>query len=178
MVWLKLTDDFDDQCFRKGIVGDVAWTHVQGLLYCMRRETGGWIDDRAVTKTIDSPDAEAHIIALCDVKFWVREEGGFQIVHGMKDQPEPEVIDKRRAMTQERVRRHRLKLAGLEDSGNGVTECVTKSATRRVTRDGTGRVRSDLVPQQSNPALEEEGWGDEEEFRCIQCQKLVCECLI
>lgn len=111
MTWTKLSDDFADDCERVGLSPRAAWAHVQGLLWTMRRETGGVLDDIDVRRAIREPDAIAELVA---VGFWeTRPTGGYVIRHHMEHQPEPDVLAKRREITAERVRKHRRQRAGL-----------------------------------------------------------------
>lgn len=137
MTWTKLSDDFADDCARAGLSSEAFRTHVEALLWSMRRETGGVITERDIRRFAEAEDVRAAIEELVDAAFWDVAEDGYTVVHHMEHQPEPDVIDRRRKLTAERVRRHRRKKAGLseEDSGNAVTD----GATERVTRDGTGR---------------------------------------
>ena len=134
MTWTKLSDDFGDQC---AALSDHAFrTHVEGLLWSMRRETDGAITMRDLRRFAESRDWMAAVDELVQAGFWEACDNGFLINHHMEHQPESEIIAQRRASTAERVRRHRRKQAGLDKASNA----VTNSVTRRVTRDGSGRV--------------------------------------
>lgn len=129
MTWTKLGDEFGDECAE---LSDAAFrTHTEGLIWTMRRETGGFIEARQIKRWAESPHFEAAVLELVATGWWSIERQGYRINHHMEHQPEPQLIAKRREMTNERVRKHRLKKAGLTE-GNAVSE--------RVTRDGTGRV--------------------------------------
>lgn len=133
MTWLKTSDDFPDDLARIKLSDAAYRTHHEGLSWTMRRETGGAIDGLdlkrfAETMTRDPEEAVAELVSH---GLWKVTRDGWQIIHAMDDQPEPELLAKRRVLVKERVRKHRLSKAGLEDNGNGVTE--------RVTRDGSGR---------------------------------------
>lgn len=141
MTWLKLSDDFGDQC--ADLSSDAFRTHVEGLLWTMRRETGGRLSVRDVSRFSEVDDPDAAVRELLAAGFWREAEGAYEVVHHIEHQPEPDVIARRRQATAERVRRHRRKRAGLdvEPTGNGVTEHMTSNpVTERVTRDGSGRV--------------------------------------
>jgi hypothetical protein len=150
MVWLKTSDDFPDDCARVRLSDAAYRTHHEGLSWTMRRETGGWIDRLDLRRFAETTDPAAAVQELCAVGFWRAVDDGWQIMHAMDDQPEPEVLAQRRAATKERVRRHRMKKAGLNPDGNAVTDTVTE----RDTRDGSGRVGTGS-PLQTNPALDE-----------------------
>lgn len=137
MTWTKLSDDFADDCARAGLSSDAFRTHVEALLWSMRRETGGLITERDIRRFAEAENVGSAIAELLEAGFWDPASAGYAVVHHMEHQPEPDVIDRRRQLTAERVRKHRRKKAGLseEDGGNG----VTGSATERVTRVGTGR---------------------------------------
>lgn len=134
MTWTKLSDDFGDQCAR---LSDAAFrTHVEALVWAMRRETGGYIDSRDVRRFGESPHAEMAVAELVAIGWWSIEGQGYRIHHHMEHQPEPEVIAKRRALEAERQRRHRLKRAGLTED-----DLSRRDTTRETTRD-PGRVGS------------------------------------
>lgn len=142
MTWLKLSDDFGDQC--ADLSSDAFRTHVEGLLWTMRRETGGRLSVRDVSRFSEVDDPDAAVRELLAAGFWREAAGGYEVVHHIEHQPEPDVIARRRQATAERVRRHRRKRAGLdaEPVGNGVTERVTRDGTGR---DGTGAPRESAV---------------------------------
>lgn len=132
VTWTKLSDDFSDDCRE---LSDSAFrTHVEGLLWSMRRETGGYLSVRDVVRFSESPHAEMAVVELVACGWWSIDGQGYRINHHMEHQPEPDVIAKRRADTADRVRKHRRKKAGLP-AGNAVTASVTE----RVTRVGAGR---------------------------------------
>jgi hypothetical protein len=149
VTWLKLSDDFAEQAARDGLTDAAFRTHVEALLWTMRRETGGWIWSRDIRRFAETADPEAAVIELVSLGWWhhpiadgryPEEEsypGQFKLVANMDDQPEPDVIEARRRKTAERVRRHRRKQAGLHLVEPEDPEC--NGVTERVTRDGTGR---------------------------------------
>ncbi len=140
MTWLKLSDDFSDECARVGLSDAAFRTHVEGLLWTMRRETDGVLDRLDVRRLAETRDADAAIAELVAAGFWTAHGDHWRIHHHMQHQPESDVISKRRENTADRVRRHRRKHAGLPKESNG--NAVTHPVTERVTRDGTGRVGS------------------------------------
>jgi hypothetical protein len=115
MSWVKLSDDFADDCARHGLSDAAVRTHMEGLLWTMRRETGGDVLAREVRRFAETPNPAAAIAELVTVGFWEKTEGGYLIVHHMEHQPEPDVIAQRRANAAERQRRWRRKLAGLDE---------------------------------------------------------------
>lgn len=111
MTWTKLGDEFGDECRD---LSDAAFrTHVEGLLWTMRRETGGWFDARDVRRFAESPHAGAAVDELVAAGWWSVDGQGYRINHAMRWQVEPEVLAKRRELDAERQRRHRQKKAGL-----------------------------------------------------------------
>jgi hypothetical protein len=115
MTWLKLSDDFADDCARAGLSDAAFRTHIEGLVWAMRRETGGYLDDLDIRRAIETENAAAAIAELLAVGFWVRELHGYRIVHAMDQQVEPEVIAHRRKLAADRKRRQRRRMAGLDD---------------------------------------------------------------
>jgi hypothetical protein len=117
VTWLKLPDDFADDCARMKLSDAAFRTHIEGLLWTMRRETGGFLDDRDIARAIETVNPTAAIAELTAVGFWQPlGTGGLRIVHAMQHQPEPDLIAKRREASQERVRKYRRKQAGLTNT--------------------------------------------------------------
>jgi hypothetical protein len=159
VTWVKLSDDFAEKAARSGLSDAAFRTHIEALLWTMRRETGGWIRARDIPRFAETKDPEAAVIDLVSAGWWHHPAGDdryphddpdydpgadpdlFRIVANMDDQPEPEVIEARRRKTAERVRKLRRRQAGLpeDEPCNAVTERVAGPVTERVTRDGTGR---------------------------------------
>ena len=113
MTWLKLPDDFDDSCDE---LSDAAYrTHVNGLLYVMRRETGGRFPKRKLRLFAGTTDPDAAVLELLACGFWLDNTEDYEVAHGMEHQPEPEVLAKRRADAADRQRRKRRRDAGLPE---------------------------------------------------------------
>ena len=113
MTWLKLSDDFSDQTRD---LSDAAFrTHVEGLLWAMRRETGGRLGKRDVDRFAESEQADTAVRELVDQGFWNQATAGFRVLHHMEHQPEPDLIEKKRKNNADRIRRWRRKRAGLDD---------------------------------------------------------------
>lgn len=115
MTWLKLSDDFADDCARVGLSDAAVRTHMEGLLWAMRRENAGYLDDVDIRRAIETENAAAAIAELLAVGFWHREGRGYRIVHHMEHQPELDVLEARRTVNAERQRRHRRKRLKLDD---------------------------------------------------------------
>jgi len=111
MTWTKLSDDFSDDCRD---LSDAAFrTHIEGLLWVMRRETGGAIRVRDVDRFAESEHARAAVDELVACGWWSIDRDGYRINHHMQHQPEPDLLAKRRELSASRQRRHRRKKAGL-----------------------------------------------------------------
>jgi hypothetical protein len=153
MTWLKLSDDYADELARFGLSDAAFRTHTEALGWVMRRETGGQITDRDVSRFAESRDVSRAIPDLCDLGLWERTPGGYTVRHHMEHQPEPDVLAARRTATAKRVQRHRRKAAGLapeenpSPSRNGVSERVTRDGTGR---DGTGN-STPLIKERQEP---------------------------
>ena len=139
MTWLKLSDDFGDECARASLTDAAFRTHVEALLWTMRRETEGRLSRRDVTRFGESDATSDAVRELLAAGFWVVDEdtNGYRVVHHMEHQPESAVLQVRRRMAAERQRRHRRRAAGL--SRRDETRDVQRDATRDPGRVGTGR---------------------------------------
>lgn len=119
MTWTKLSDDFGVDCRD---LSDAAFrTHIEGLIWTMHRESGGYIDSRDVKRFAESPHADMAVAELVACGWWSIEGQGYRINHHMEHQPEPDLIAKRRADTYERVKKHRRKKAGLDQGPSPVS---------------------------------------------------------
>jgi hypothetical protein len=136
MTWTKLSDDFGDQCAE---LTDAAFrTHVEGLLWTMRRETGGRLAERDLRRFAECADPQAAAAELVHRGWWKpAADGGWLIVHHLEHQPEPDVIAARRAMAAERQRRKRRKAAQIDKEPSRRDD--SRDDPRDPGRDGTGR---------------------------------------
>lgn len=169
MTWLKLSDDFGDQC---ADLSDTAFrTHVEALLWTMRRETAGVVTTRDVSRFAESADGRDAVTELVARGFWDEYDNGYLIRHHMEHQPEPEVLTARRRNDAERQRRKRRKAAGLENEQAPSRRDSPRDDTRDHPRD-PGRVGSGTG--KPNPSLEEkrEGVRSLHGQRCQQCERI------
>jgi hypothetical protein len=140
MTWTKISDDFTEQC---ADLSDAAFrTHVEGLIWSMKRETGGMIKERDLKRLAESEHRHEAVAELVERQFWTQLDNGYRVEHHMQHQVEPEVIAARRASDAARQRRARLKAAGLVVTPS--RRDVTRDETRDETRD-PGLVGSGLV---------------------------------
>lgn len=156
MTWTKLSDAFGDEC---ASLSDAAFrTHVEALLWIMRRETGGVISDRDVLRFAETENPDEAIAELIACGFWTRSTRRtrgvtYHVMHHMEHQDDPELTRVRREKAAERSRNWRRKRAGLD--GERVTERITDTDTESVTsRAGSGLVGSGLeqaTPVQADP---------------------------
>ncbi len=115
MTWLKLSDDFSDQCARAGLSDAGYRMHVEGLGWCMRRETGGHLSERDVLRCAETGDPADAVRELLGCGFWTREGSGYRVLHHMDLQDDPELIAQRRKNATQRMREYRRRQAGLSD---------------------------------------------------------------
>lgn len=151
MTWTKLSDDFSDECRH---LSDAAFrTHAEGLLWAMRRETGGYLTSRDIARFAESPHAEMAVTELVACGWWSVEGQGYRINHHMEHQPEPDVLAKRRELTADRVRKHRRKKAGLSAESPGPLDAPRPDPSRpdpgNASRSAPGNAVTEEVP----------GWG-------------------
>lgn len=98
MVWAKFSDDFPDRCANAELTDAAFRTHMEGVIWCCRRENGGQVTDRDVRRFAET-DAEPEMAVkeLLTKGFWTKTPVGYLVVEGMEDNPEPEVLRARRA---------------------------------------------------------------------------------
>jgi type II secretory pathway component HofQ len=113
MGWLQLSDDCGDECRN---LSDAAFrTHIEGLLWAMRRENGGRFPKRELCRFAETSDPDKAVTELVSAGWWLDLIEDYRVVHDMQYQTEPKVLAKRRAATAERTRRWRRKAAGLPE---------------------------------------------------------------
>jgi len=111
MTWAKLSDTYGDEC---STLSDAAFrTHTEAIVWTMRREAGGYFDAREVKRFGESPHVDMAVAELVACGWWSIEGQGYRVNHHMEHQPEPEIVQKRRADAAERQRRKRYKAAKL-----------------------------------------------------------------
>ena len=115
MTWTKVSDDFAEECARAGLTDTEFRVHVEALIWCMRRETGGQLDRIDIRKGIEVPDPMPAVNTLVGIGWWTTTDNGWEVRQHMEDQVEIEVIAKRRQADAERQRKARFKKAGLPD---------------------------------------------------------------
>lgn len=115
MTWTKLSDDFSDECHTLSDAG--FRTHVEALIWTMRRETDGYITSHDVRRFAESPHAQMAIEELVACGWWEIDGQGYRIRHHMEHQPEPDLIARRREQSAQRQKKFRRRKAGLESSG-------------------------------------------------------------
>jgi hypothetical protein len=89
MTWTKQSDDFGDQCAHAGLSDAAFRLHIEGLLWTLRRETGGLISRRDLARLSDVANPASALAELLAVGFWLVHGDGWRIDHHMAHQPEP-----------------------------------------------------------------------------------------
>jgi hypothetical protein len=154
MTWLKLSDDFVDDCAAVDLSDAAFRTHVQGLSWSNRRLTNGQISALALRRLADTRDPNVAVQELVNVGFWVKVEDGWQIVHHMEHQPSREEVETKRREAAERQRKSRSKRKDAKSGVLPITADVTRDNTRDPGRDGTGLVGSGLARRQLEGIVE------------------------
>jgi len=154
MTWTKLSDDFTEQCES---LSDAAFrTHVEALIWSMKRENGGMIPMGDVKRLAESEHRNEAVAELVEQRFWTQLDNGYRIEHHMEHQPEPDVIAARRALNAQRQQRARRKKVGLDDEPS--QRDVTRDESRDATRD-SGRVGSGRNGKPTTRLDEEKNWN-------------------
>jgi hypothetical protein len=162
-VWLKLSDDFAKDLGPIGLSDAAFRTHVEGLLWAMDRLTDGVVRARDLVRLAETADPLAAVAELVAHGLWREVPGdGWQIVHGMADQIDPDTVRRKRENNAERQRRFRQQAAERAQKRSAVTRYVARDETRDPGRDGSG---PDGVTSTTKPSLE----GGEEASDEIRC---------
>lgn len=108
MTWLKLCDRFADDCARAKLSDAAFRTHVSALVWTMRRETDGVLDQVDIRRAVDTLRVGEAIVELLTAGFWQTLEGDrYRIVHGMNYQRTAKQIARDRALALERQTKRR-----------------------------------------------------------------------
>lgn len=141
MTWTKLSDDFGVQC--APLSADAVRLHVEALCWVMGRETGGAISPRQLQRLSEgTTDPEVTAAELVAAEYWNATPDGWQVVHHMEHQPDPEVIAARRQADAERQTRRRRKYAGLPTDNDDLSRHESRRDTPRDNMRDPGRVGS------------------------------------
>ncbi|MCF6745702.1 hypothetical protein E9529_15755 [Blastococcus sp. KM273128] len=135
-MWLKISDDFPARAAEAALSDAAVRTHIDALCAIMHRETGPILNRRDLRRFLESDDADQAVTELVAAGWWVRQDDGtVRVLENMGDQPEPEVMAKRRAAAAERQRRKRLLDNGIDpDTGENLTPEQVKAKRRREDR--------------------------------------------
>lgn len=135
MTWTKIAENFPEDCARVHLSDAAVRTHLEGLVWAMRRENDGRLLSRDLARLADTPDPTAAADELVAVGFWTQLPDGWQIEHQMEHQPESDVIAARRELNAERQRKHRRKGVGLLDPDPDGKPLSRRDEMRDETRD-------------------------------------------
>jgi len=146
-MWLKLSDDFGDDCARLKLSDAAFRTLVESLLWAMRRENGGSIDNIDIRRFAESSAMQTAVTELVKKKCWSRTESGFQVKMHMEHQIEPHVITARRQKEALRQKKYRAKKAEVPIESYESRRDDLRDETRdpglvRTGQDGSGREES------------------------------------
>ena len=153
MTWTKLSDDFGDQC---ADLSDAAFrTHVEGLLWTMRRETDGAISKRDISRFAESALPDDAVVELVARGFWTECDNGYLIEHHIEHQPDSETLTARRNADALRQSRKRRKAAGLDVSDHE----SRRDTPRDSERDSCSDTPSDDTRDPGRVGTERDGTG-------------------
>lgn len=106
MTWLKLGDEYPDDCAEVGLSDAAFRLHTEGLSWVMKRETDGLIRRHELHRlNAVQGDTDDALKELVGHGFWVEvdDPAGWLVLHQMKHQRTAEQIEKER----ERWRSHK-----------------------------------------------------------------------
>lgn len=153
MTWVKLDDTFADHPKVVAAGDAAAWLYVCGLLYCSRHLTDGFIPHEALDR-LNSQRGKPKLAArLIEVVLWHEADGGWTVHDYLGRQSSKETVEKKRADTRERVRKHREKQrAGNSVSSAAETEpedreqSAEEGQEHRASPSGSAVAKPELVP--------------------------------
>jgi hypothetical protein len=109
MVWVKLSDDFPIKPAELKVSDASFRTHVEGLCWVMKQENAGLVSESALKRLAETENPQQAVQELVDKGLWKRIEGGYQILHHMELQIEPEVLAIRREKDNAKHRAQRMR---------------------------------------------------------------------
>lgn len=168
MTWLKLSDDFSEDCERAGLSDAAYRLHVEALNWTMHRITDGRISRQDLRKLASSVDPELIASELVARDFWHGLNGEWQIHHQMEHQLTPEQIAATAAGNAKRGWQKRQRERGLPAADTDYKNYLSRRDERRDERrerprdaglvwtglNGTGSGGSTYETQQQTPSVE------------------------
>ena len=114
MTWIKIDDSFPDHPKIIGLTDKAFRTHIQGLCYCGRFLTDGFIPFVAVQLMATNPETKP-TDELEAKGLWLRNDKGFLIVNYLEHQTSKRQVEDKREANRERVNRYRKKKTAQRD---------------------------------------------------------------
>jgi hypothetical protein len=138
MTWVKIDDSFPDHPKIIGLSDRAFRLHIQGLCYCGKYLTDGFIPYAAVNSMVTEPEYKP-TDELESAGLWIRCDKGFEIHDYLEHQSSKSEVVEKKETTRARVKRHRE-----SKLGNAVTNAyVTGSEYREQSTDN--RVQSSEI---------------------------------
>lgn len=106
MTWTRLSDDYTDRLDLLDLSRSARLLDVEGLVWCNRNTTDGYLPRAALRKVTDSPDANADVEELIAAGRWTDVETGWQL--DWSDQIEAEEVAAERERWARQKKRQRL----------------------------------------------------------------------
>jgi hypothetical protein len=114
MTWIRIDDNFPDHPKIIGLSNLAFRTHIQGLCYCGRFLTDGFIPFAAINSMITEPENKP-TDELESAGLWVRDDKGFHILNYQEYQSTKAEVEVIKARNRERTQKWREKNKGNAD---------------------------------------------------------------
>jgi hypothetical protein len=148
MTWIRIDDNFPDHPKIIGLSNHAFRTHIQGLCYCGRFLTDGFIPFAAINSMITEPENKP-TDELESAGLWIRDNKGFHILNYQEYQSTKAEVEVIKARNRERTQKWREKHKG----DNNVTGNKQKSNSE-VTGPPT-HTHTPIVIVEQNPIYEQ-----------------------
>ena len=125
MTWIRIDDNFPDHPKIIGLSNHAFRTHIQGLCYCGRFLTDGFIPFAAINSMITEPENKP-TDELESAGLWIRDNKGFHILNYQEYQSTKAEVEVIKARNRERTQKWREKHKG----DNNVTSNQQKSNSK------------------------------------------------
>lgn len=114
MTWIRIDDNFPDHPKIIGLSNHAFRTHIQGLCYCGRFLTDGFIPFAAINSMINEPENKP-TDELESAGLWVRDDKGFHILNYQEYQSTKAEVEVIKTRNRERTQKWREKNRGNAD---------------------------------------------------------------
>ena len=150
MTWVKIDDSFPDHPKVIGLSDKAFRVHIEGLCYCGRFLTDGFIPTTVATKFVSSD--LAIIDELCEAGLWIDLPNGYEIHDYLEHQSSKSDVTEKKETAKEKAKRYReakKNKAPIEPTNDADWDELETSPNRHLERSENVRHQSTEYREQS-----------------------------